>query len=169
MVSAEQGRRSMSARDTILAAVRGARPAAVELPNVSDAVRSWPLPAGDIALRFLSAAQAAGARTLECSRAALAATVASAVPNEWQTVSLVPDVHGSVVPPDQPHAYASVDAFICEGTLGVAENGAIWLPASRLGCRAGAFLAQHMIIVLDRQAIAERYRFYSYGDAMLIV
>ena len=47
------------------------------------------------------------------------------------------------------------DLFVCEGTLGVAENGAVWLPASRLGGsrRAALFLATSVVVVLDRRLV----------------
>ena len=55
-----------------------------------------------------------------------------------------------------PHDYADADLFVCEGVLGVAENGAVWLPASRLGPhRAALFLATQVVILLDRAAIVE--------------
>ena len=37
--------------------------------------------------------------------------------------------------------------------IGVAENGAIWLPASQLGERAALVLATEVIVVLARSAI----------------
>ena len=37
--------------------------------------------------------------------------------------------------------------------MGVAENGAVWLPESRLGIRAALFLATHVVVVLDCAAI----------------
>jgi L-lactate dehydrogenase complex protein LldG len=37
--------------------------------------------------------------------------------------------------------------------LGVAENGAVWLPLSRLQHRSAVFLATNVIIVLDRARI----------------
>jgi L-lactate dehydrogenase complex protein LldG len=45
------------------------------------------------------------------------------------------------------------DAFTCEAVLGVAENGAVWLPASRLSSRSGFFLAEHVVVTLDRGSI----------------
>ncbi len=145
----------MNARDAILAAVRAARPDASALPEVSSAVRAWQASPGEAYIRFVSAARTAGARVVECDRAQLTSVVAEAVPSAGRTVSLVRDVRGTLSPPEVPHDYAKVDAFICEGAFGVAENGAVWLPASRLGCRAGAFLAQHLVIVLNRREIVE--------------
>jgi len=43
------------------------------------------------------------------------------------------------------------------------------LPQSSLLVLAAAFAGRDFILEAYRQAIAERYRFYSYGDAMLIL
>jgi S-adenosylmethionine:tRNA ribosyltransferase-isomerase len=43
------------------------------------------------------------------------------------------------------------------------------LPGSTLIVLVAAFAGFELIMEAYRQAIAERYRFYSYGDAMLIV
>jgi S-adenosylmethionine:tRNA ribosyltransferase-isomerase len=43
------------------------------------------------------------------------------------------------------------------------------LPCSTLLMLVSAFAGQHAVMAAYREAIALRYRFYSYGDAMLIV
>lgn len=48
---------------------------------------------------------------------------------------------------------AGVDVLVCRGAFGVAENGAVWLPESRMGRRAAPYLAQHLVIALEREAI----------------
>ena len=48
---------------------------------------------------------------------------------------------------------ASVEiAYIC-GTLGVAENGSIWLEESQMKNRLLPFICQHLVIVLDAKEI----------------
>ena len=42
---------------------------------------------------------------------------------------------------------------MCSATLGVAENGAVWLAESQLVHRAAPFLTQHLAILLDRGQI----------------
>jgi L-lactate dehydrogenase complex protein LldG len=48
---------------------------------------------------------------------------------------------------------ASIQLFVCEATLGVAENGAVWLPLSRMANRAAFFLVEHTIVVLNRSTL----------------
>jgi L-lactate dehydrogenase complex protein LldG len=52
-----------------------------------------------------------------------------------------------------PHSFADTDVFVCEGVIGVAENGAVWLPLSRLRHRSALFLAINVIVVLDRSRV----------------
>jgi S-adenosylmethionine:tRNA ribosyltransferase-isomerase len=43
------------------------------------------------------------------------------------------------------------------------------LPRSSLLMLVAAFAGRERVMATYRQAVAERYRFYSYGDAMLII
>jgi S-adenosylmethionine:tRNA ribosyltransferase-isomerase len=43
------------------------------------------------------------------------------------------------------------------------------LPRSSLLMLVSAFAGRELILAAYRHAITERYRFYSYGDAMLII
>ena len=52
-----------------------------------------------------------------------------------------------------PRDLADLDVMVCRGTLGVAENGAVWLTESAMGHRAAPFMAEHMVVVLARDAI----------------
>jgi L-lactate dehydrogenase complex protein LldG len=47
----------------------------------------------------------------------------------------------------------SVDIAYISGTLGVAENGAIWLEESKMVNRLLPFICQHLVIVLDADKI----------------
>ncbi len=143
----------MSARSQILDAVRAARPAAVPLPDVAAAVRAFARPAGDPVARFTAAARAAGAVVVEGQRAEVPRLIAEAYPAARVIVSVAAGIAGTAPLVDDPHALAGIDLFVCEGAFGVAENGAIWIPASHAGLRAALFLAPHEVVVLDRTAV----------------
>ena len=51
-----------------------------------------------------------------------------------------------------PHSLASLDFVILRATLGVAENGAIWIPGN-FTHRSAIFLTQHLGIVLQADQI----------------
>ncbi|HEY0777170.1 MAG TPA: LUD domain-containing protein [Gemmatirosa sp.] len=150
---------SDDARAAILRAVRAARPAPVARPDVRAAVQGF---AGDacetpddraLSARFAEAARAGGSVVVEGRRGDLPTLVAAAVPGARRVVSQVDGIVGAVPMPDTPHGLADADLFVCEAVLGVAENGAVWLPLSRLGERAAPFIAAHVAVVLDRTAI----------------
>jgi L-lactate dehydrogenase complex protein LldG len=64
-----------------------------------------------------------------------------------------------------PHSFADTDVFVCEAVLGVAENGAVWLPLSRLRHRAAVFLATSVIVVLEAsQIVSDLHRAYEAID-----
>ncbi|MFC1871954.1 S-adenosylmethionine:tRNA ribosyltransferase-isomerase, partial [Chloroflexota bacterium] len=57
------------------------------------------------------------------------------------------------------HRFQMVDALITN----------FHLPRSTLLMLVGAFAGRELIIKAYREAIAQKYRFYSFGDAMLII
>ncbi|MFN8581419.1 MAG: LUD domain-containing protein [Gemmatimonadaceae bacterium] len=146
----------VNAKAAILTAVQAARPSAIPLA-VDSETRAFSAGGGD-GTRFRAAAAATGATVVECDRRQLGETTAKAMQGVTHVVSHVPDVPGTMDPPSAPRAYAGVGGFVCEAELGVAENGAVWLTASRLGCRAGLFLATDVVIVLASDAIVANMR-----------
>ena len=139
-----------SARATILSAVRAARPPGVTdpPPRPSDA------DAGTVASRveaFNRAAVIAGAAVVTCPAhevtELLRATVGGAT--VWSYVAGV----ASTASATDPHALRDLAVFACSATLGVAENGALWIATSDAIHRAGLFLAQRVIIVVAAEDI----------------
>lgn len=142
-----------SSREVVLRLVRAARPDPVPAPDVAAAVRGFSRFSGDAAVRFATAARAAGARVLEGTRDDLSRLVAERAIDAARILSAVPELRGTVEAATDPHAFADLDLLVCEGVLGVAENGAVWIPASHAGNRAALFLATNVMIVLDRDCI----------------
>jgi L-lactate dehydrogenase complex protein LldG len=137
----------MASRDSILAAVRTARPAAIARPDVrvivSDSTSS-----DDDVREFIVASEAAGACVVRGARADVASLIASVYPADGRQVSVL-DLIDANAERLLPHSFADTDVFVCEGVVGVAENGAVWLPLSRLRHRSALFLAINVIVVLD--------------------
>ena len=144
---------SRSARERILVAVREARPAPVDAPDVGSAVAGFDVPAGDIAARFIEAARGSGARVVRGARHDVPILIAAALSGATRILSAVPGVASSIVLPGERKLLADLDAFVCEATLGVAESGAAWLSVPDAMQRAALFLAAHLIVVLERRAI----------------
>ena len=54
---------------------------------------------------------------------------------------------------DYPLALHDIDLAIVQGTIGVAENAATWLPEDKIVIRALPFITQHLIIALKKDDI----------------
>ncbi len=139
----------MNARDAILGAVRRNAPAELPLPDVP----AFPQP--DALLEsFIAMSESIGARVIQVFAKETEAAIRDAYSEAEHIASAAPArCAGSVALDGDPHELADLDLFVCEGVLGVAENGAIWLPESRLPSRVAPFLASHVALVLERSAI----------------
>lgn len=54
---------------------------------------------------------------------------------------------------DDPHDLKDIDLVVLKGELGVAENGAVWIPATAIFHRALPFITQHMVFVVEKSAL----------------
>ena len=142
----------MTSRDLILSAIRSARPPAVARPDVSLTVGSFGAP-HELVRLFTEMAESAGADVRGASRPELSSAIDTAYPAMRRTVSALDPSNGAGLDAGTPHAFADTDLFVCEAVLGVAENGAVWLPLSRLRYRSAVFLATNVVIVLKRAMI----------------
>lgn len=52
-----------------------------------------------------------------------------------------------------PHDYEDTDLAVCPGAFGVAENGAVWVSDTVVPEPALLFLAQHLVLTLERSQI----------------
>ena len=50
---------------------------------------------------------------------------------------------------DDPHKLETLDVFIAEGKIGVAENAAIWVDDENIGHRVALFLTQHLVLLIE--------------------
>jgi L-lactate dehydrogenase complex protein LldG len=140
-------------RERILQRIRRNRPPTVALPDVP----AFAPPPGARRARFVAAVEAAAGavvlldgdvgawvqRTCPDARG-VAARLDETVPGAWR-----PE------PDTPPRALADLDLFLCEGTLGVAENGAVWVGEAAAGRRAALFLPEHVVLVLPRSALVD--------------
>ena len=70
-------------------------------------------------------------------------------------LSLANEVAGNydIALAEDPHDLEHVEVAILKGEWGVAENAAIWLPEEKTGHRALPFIAQHLIVLLEKDKI----------------
>lgn len=142
----------MSSRDDILSTVRRNRPVPVALPQIP----AFDRPEGDLAVRFMDMIRAIGGSAFEAAPEAVASVLAEVYPEQTHIASAVPDAVAGTTELEEvadPHDLAHLDLLVCQGTLGVAENGAVWVPASQMIHRAAPFLTQHLALILPRTSI----------------
>ena len=169
----------MSARDAILAAVRKNLPQpAVSLPEDPSAARQGAtltlgykdflhqMPeihhshnvAGCLIVNFEKQLEGMGGRWFEVADAAAAeAKLAELFPTAKVVCSAVPEVKGNrrIENVSDPHALNDVDVGVVRSRLGVSEAGAVWLTQNELSINALGVLSQHLIVLLDPNAIVE--------------
>lgn len=138
----------MSSRDAILSTIRANKPAPRALPEVPlfDVGRT------DALLeRFVTAFQAMGGTFLDAPADDPLAPVRTRVAAAGVVVSRVPQIEGHR-PLDldaDPRSLADVDIAIVRAAFGVAETGSVAFTEAELGVNTLAYLAQHLIVLLD--------------------
>ena len=142
----------MSSRDDILRDVGTNKPPPVPLPEIP----AFDAPAGDLTPLFADAVRAIGGQVEEVGAIEeVASILTDRYPDVAVIASLVPEIDDTVMLDAirDPHDLADLEVLVCKGQIGVAENGAIWLPESALGHRAAPFITQHLAVVLDKQQV----------------
>jgi L-lactate dehydrogenase complex protein LldG len=142
----------MTSREAILAAVRAKEPAAVALPQVPLFEKTSPSLPGE----FRDALIRMGGKIAELEPGAgLDGLVHSLFPQAGVVCSATPECIGTRVLTESttPAELADVDVAIVRAALGVAETGSIWLSERELRINALAYLAQHLIALLDPRDI----------------
>jgi len=145
-----------SARDAILAAVREARPPAV--PRDESPASSALVARGGGGSRldtFTAATIAAGADATVCSRDDVTRVVDAALAGARSVLSFSDLAPSRDCPPDGLRDLAALEVLVCDTTLGVAENGAVWIASSSDRLRAALFLAARVVIVVREEDLVD--------------
>ena len=142
----------MSARDDILARVRRNQPPASAMP----AVPVFPPPPGSLIERFKVALQRMGGKVAEpAPGASLPEFVRALFPSGAIFASATPEIRGDrdLGAVRKPGELADVDVGVVRGVFGVAETGSVWLTCNEFHVDSLGFLAQHLVVLLDRARI----------------
>jgi L-lactate dehydrogenase complex protein LldG len=154
----------MTSRDAILAAVRAnAPPPTPSIPAIPLFERTTqPLPE-----QFQETLMSMGGKLATAADgAALDTLVRSLFPDAVMICSATPEVRGTraFVTGTEPADLADVDVGIVRAAFGVAETGSVWLSEEELKVNALAFLAQHLVVLLDPACIVSNLH-QAYRDA----
>lgn len=143
----------MSSRKDILAAIRRHKPSPSGLPDIPPFER----PDDDLMAHFCEVVEKVGGKVLRAEAPSeLADQLARLHPEarqQWSADSTLLTSNVAIDQETSPASLAGVDVALVKGTLGVAENGAIWVPEESLPQRVLAFITQHLILVLREEQV----------------
>jgi L-lactate dehydrogenase complex protein LldG len=140
----------MSSRDAILASIRA------NLPRLERPLPSVPLfdgnPPPSILAAYKENLERMGGVFLDPPDSGdLLTPVRAKIAGAKVVCSVVPEITGNrdIAKTSRPQDLADVDFAIVRAALGVAETGSVLLSDAELGVNALAYLAQHLIVLLD--------------------
>ncbi|RXK06536.1 LutC/YkgG family protein [Halarcobacter bivalviorum] len=158
----------MTSKDLILNSIR-----------TNNVVKDTPLPDysnfgltfEDKYTQFSTMLESVGGKALFVKKEALDETVKSLYPEEKVIASNVEDFtlgNFDANEEEDPHNLKDVDLAVLRGEFAVAENGAVWVKNKDNRHRALYFIAQNIILVLDKSAIVnnmhEAYELISFDE-----
>jgi L-lactate dehydrogenase complex protein LldG len=146
----------MSSRDTILARIRVNRPAGQhDLPTVPDFTK--PSPEGSQE-RFIDNLKVMGGEIMEQDAAGdLLQPLRIRVAGSRAVCSAVPEISGNIplMTVVEPRELADVDVAIVRAAFAIAETGSVLFTEEELQINSLAYLAQHLVVLLDPADIVE--------------
>jgi len=154
----------VSSRDAILAAVRANQPAP------GPAIPAIPLferTSRSLLEEFQEALVSMGGKFAPAlDTGGLDALVRSLFPDAAVICSATPEVRGTraLDSSADPAELADVDVGVVRCAFGVAETGSVWLSEEELQVNALAYLAQHLVVLLDPTRIVGNLH-HAYRDA----
>ena len=142
----------MKSRDAILQALRRAAPAPVPLPEWTGRATRFDDPLGKF-LEMVKAVAGTPLRVPDLPAADAALRELEVWKRAGKTASLVPGVGRPSLDLEgvsDPHGLEGLEVAVVAGSLGVAENGAVWIPGSHLGRHRAVFVVtEHLVLVVN--------------------
>lgn len=142
----------MSARDNILNRLRAVNVAEVEKSQLSFSSIRYE----DRVAHFADTVKAVGGDVVEMQDS-LVVTLESSLGADAKIVSTLDDLQGKALNPDSVadvHELGGDYTAVVDGKIGVAENGAVWIPVEGRR-KAHLFACQHIVIVLKRENVVD--------------
>ena len=144
----------MTTRQEILARIRKNQPAARPLPKVPtfDSGSTTPL-----VERFKAGVIRMGGKFVDPPAESLDKLIKRLFPEAKVVSSAVKEVAGNrkLERVRTPSALHDVDVGVVRAAFGVAETGSLWLTEAQLKVNSLAFLAQHLVVLLDPAKIVD--------------
>ena len=141
----------MSSRDETLKAIRVAQMRWIDGPEALPEVPVFAEEEGGVLVeRFTEAVAGVGGNVLPKNE------LTDFLEEKHEVASGIPDEFDGSLDLAQialPQDLAGLDVFITRAEVGVAENGALWVPEHRLVHRAAAFIAQQVVVLIEPGAL----------------
>lgn len=143
----------MSARENILNAIAMNQPEFIEIPVIDSSVV---IEYDDVYVQFKTVLESIGGKAELISDISV---VKEQLTTDKQNGSFVVNTISALGEVDEQVAFLSaselekVEKAYIKGTIGVAENGAIWVYESQMINRLVPFICQHLILVLEKKNI----------------
>jgi len=143
----------MEDRQSILTNIKVSQPALQELPSIPDFSSGI-----DLLTEFTSKLDLISVKWMVLQEQM---TVGDVISSQYKGMATICSTVGGVASQItlnqdmKPHLLKDVDLTILRGEFGVAENGAIWVSEDNMVVRASAFITQHLVLLLSKDAIVE--------------
>ena len=151
----------MSSRENILKNIKANKPSLLDLPEIDASI--FVNAKEDQLSRFKKMIEAVGGNLLEVnSRDEFVSKLIELFPVSKNNYSHVLEASGfssiDISEIQKPQELEDLDVLVLEGEIGVAENGAIWIPDVYIPVRVLPFITKHLVLVLkDSKIVATQH------------
>ncbi|MBU2929895.1 LutC/YkgG family protein [Winogradskyella psychrotolerans] len=145
----------MSSREHILSKAKENKPEAIALPNIDLEVFK---DAKVLSEEFILKVETAGGNVLNAtSDKDVIAQINTMFPDTKVNFSTLEGTESfntvDLNKLEKPHDLENLDVLVLRGDLGVAENGAIWIPDHQIPMRVLPFISKHLVLVIKKETI----------------
>ncbi|CDF80778.1 YkgG family protein [Formosa agariphila KMM 3901] len=146
----------MGSREQILAKIKSNKPELIDLPIIDSSVfKEEDL---DVIAEFIKKVEVVGGNVLKTdSNQDVITQIEATFANQNVRYSHLDETSTfntiSLESIQNPHELETLDTLVLESTLGVAENGAVWLSDNEIPVRVLPFITKHLAIVISQKNI----------------
>ena len=146
----------MSSRESILEKIKANKPSLLDLPKIDKDI--FVDPKEDQLVKFKKMIEAVGGNLIAiASRSEMTPKLIELFPVAKNNYSHILEASGfssiDISEIQKPQELDDLDVLVLEGEIGVAENGAIWIPEEKIPVRVLPFITKHLILVLESSKI----------------
>ncbi|WP_273277617.1 LutC/YkgG family protein [Maribacter polysiphoniae] len=161
----------MDSRDTILKKLKANKPEFIALPKINLDIFDENI---DMVKEFIRKVEVAGGKVFEVTdnKEVLSKTQEAFPDTKVNFTNLDDSGFFNTIDSEtlkNPHKLNDLDVLVLESTLGVAENGAVWLTDNDIPVRVIPFITKHLVLVLPKENIVPyMHQAYSVIDPQVL-